>query len=99
MPKLRTKLTTCQVERAHVIVTTWMHQHYGITDPTSDSRQFYTPMLQSDFDFGMTPCPALVLELGDDWAIYAAGQCRDDLKAIGVFAEPYSGWALCLYVP
>lgn len=44
------------------------------------------------------PTPTLILEGGpEDWAIRAACELRHQFAGIGVFAEPYASYALCLY--
>jgi hypothetical protein len=44
------------------------------------------------------PTPTLLLEGGpDEWAIRAAWELMDEFARIGVFAEPYASYALCLY--
>lgn len=94
MPKLQVSEKEAQAVLG--LVTEWMHKHYGL-EADSPSREFYTPKLVQDFDWTSEPTPALVLELGDDWAIYASAALRDQARALGLFLEPYSAWALCVY--
>ena len=54
------------------------------------------PMLNMSWDWPNEPTPTILLEGGPyDWAIEAAW--LDELKALGIYAEPYAGYALCLY--
>lgn len=56
------------------------------------------PMLLMDWDWPGGPTPTVLLEGGPyDWAIEVGEAIRDRCDAIGVWCEPYSGWALCVY--
>jgi len=56
------------------------------------------PYLNPEWDWPGSPTPTIILEGGPyDWATEACDALADDMAKIGVFAEPYSGWALCLY--
>jgi len=58
------------------------------------------PVLMPKFEGCSGPVPAIVYEGGPhEWPIFV-GQDPDvheALTKIGVWCEPYSGWALCLY--
>jgi hypothetical protein len=71
--------------------------------PTGEqaARQGLGPMLRSDWDWPGKPTPTIILEGGpEDWAIRVAGSIEAvaAFRKLGIFAEPYSSWALCLYV-
>ena len=59
------------------------------------------PMLSPEWDWPSSgPTPTILLEGGPgDWAIMAAGdpEVIEQMTALGIFAEPYASYALCLY--
>lgn len=59
------------------------------------------PQLVPDWDWPSGgPTPTILLEGGpDDWAVRAAGDpdLVREFRKLGIFAEPYASYALCLY--
>lgn len=58
------------------------------------------PMLSPEWDWPGQPTPTILLEGGpEDWAYRASMNplVIRELAAVGVFAEPYAYYALCLY--
>lgn len=57
------------------------------------------PMLDMEWDWPSSgPTPTLLLEGGPDgWAYNVSFALRDEFTTLGIFAEPYAGYALCLY--
>lgn len=56
------------------------------------------PHLNPEWDWPGQPTPTILLEGGPyDWAIRVADERSSEFAAIGVFAEPYAAYALCLY--
>lgn len=101
MPATRT-LTQRQQDRAARIVAAWLGPHLGYDGPCPISREAANNatgvQLIRDWDWPSRPTPTLILEGGpEDWAIVAAAELREQLGKVGVFAEPYAAWALCLY--
>lgn len=95
------ELTQEQAEAALAQVAAWLGRRgYGGPNgepaPTGRDAAYRAegPMLVMDWDWPSRPTPTVILEGGPyDWAIEAAWS----IDVPGVFAEPYSGWALCLY--
>lgn len=97
-------LTKRQQELALKIVAGWLGPRLGHNGPAPVGPDAaYTadgPMLVSDWDWPSEPTPTILLEGGPyDWAIEVS--CDDvvcqQMRKIGVYAEPYAGYALCLY--
>lgn len=90
-------------DQAARIVAAWLGPQLGYTGPCPISeeaaRNATGVQLKRDWDWPSNgPTPTLLLEGGpEDWAILAAGELHDEFRAIGVFAEPYASYALCLY--
>lgn len=97
-------LSARKQEQALAIVAAWLGKVHHMTEdgnptPTGDhaARHALGPMLDPTWDWPSAgPTPTILLEGGPyDWAIEAAW--LDDFAKIGVYAEPYAGYALCLY--
>ncbi|MEH0110533.1 hypothetical protein V6N00_12555 [Tersicoccus sp. MR15.9] len=85
-------------------VADWLGPQLGYTGPAptgSDAaRSALGPELNMAWDWPNTPTPTILLEGGpDDWAIRAAADetLTTRFAELGVFAEPYASYALCLY--
>lgn len=86
------------------IVAKWLGPRMGHEGPaptgTDAAYSAEGPMLNPIWDWPGEPTPTILLEGGPyDWA-YEVSMHEDTLPefaAIGVFAEPYAGYALCLY--
>jgi hypothetical protein len=92
------KLSVSKQDKALALVAGWLGPRMGYDGPAPTGREeayrAQGPMLEREWDGR----PAVILEGGPyDWAIEAGSELADQFSAIGVFAEPYSGWALCLY--
>ena len=95
------KLTNRQMNRALEIVAAWMGPVLLDTvEPAPTGREAawngVGPVLFKAWDFPRNPGPAIVME-GDDWTRAFLDAHSDTLQDIGIFAEPYNDWALCLY--
>lgn len=96
-------LTAATQKKALQIVAEWLGPRMGHDGPApTGSDAAYNaegPMLSAEWDWPEDgPTPTILLEGGPhDWAIDAAWECQARMDAIGVFCEPYSGYALCLY--
>ena len=103
-------LTEEQQDQALAIVAAWLGPQLGHDGPapTGLEAAWFAdgPMLDRLWSWTKHPTcgggtPTILLEGGpDDWAIEASGDLKvvAALKKIGVFAEPYAAYALCLYV-
>jgi hypothetical protein len=99
------KLTKKQQEQALGLVAAWLGPRMGYDGPAPTgpdaSARALGPNLAPDWDWPSSgPTPTLLLEGGPfDWAVDASldDDLVGELKKIGVFAEPYAGYALCLY--
>lgn len=97
------KLTNAQQDKALAIVAKWLGPKMGYDGPAPTGveaqRNAEGPVLVRDWDWpesGATP--TILLEGGPyEWSIDAGAECREAMSAIGVFCEPYNGFALCLY--
>ncbi|GEL47072.1 hypothetical protein CHO01_21880 [Cellulomonas hominis] len=100
---METRLTSQQQDRALELVAAWLGPKLGYDGPAPTGKDAaYTasgPMLNPEWDWPSSgPTPTILLEGGpDDWAIFAAHELADQMAGIGVFAEPYACYALCLY--
>lgn len=100
------RVTKRQQEQALRAVAAWLGPRiHGGTGPAPTGRDAARhgsgPMLIPDWDWASEPTPTIILEGGPhDWPIYIVQDetVRRTLDQIGVWAEPYSGYALCLYV-
>lgn len=78
-------------------------RHPPASAPTGDDAAYRAlgPALNREWDWPSGgPTPTILLEGGPyDWAIDVSldDEMIEKFREIGVFAEPYSGWALCLY--
>lgn len=98
-------LTKKQQDQALELVAEWLGPKMGYDGPAPVGRDAANtaagPQLVRDWDWPSTgPVPTILLEGGPyDWACDVS--LDDDMirrfDEIGVFAEPYAGWALCLY--
>lgn len=97
------RLTRDQQDKALRLVAAWLGPQMGYAGPAPTGREASDraegPWLHREWDWPSEgPTPTILLEGGPhDWALEAGWQLRSDFAAIGVFAEPYAGWALCLY--
>lgn len=95
-------LTSEQQETALEIVAGWLGPRMGYDGPAPTGRDAawsaLGPMLVPDWDWPSEPTPTVILEGGPyDWAAECPWDIQDQMRAIGVFCEPYAGYALCLY--
>ena len=89
---------------ALAIIATWLGPQMGYDGPApiglEAASRALGPQLVPDWDWPGQPTPTILLEGGpDDWA-YRASMDSDVIhkfNAIGVYIEPYAGYALCLY--
>lgn len=98
-----TKLSTAKMNFALKTVAAWMGPWLNGTAepaPTGEDAAYNGtgPVLYSDWTFRDIGGPAIVMETSEDWVFDFLEKNAAVLDARGIFAEPYSGWALCLYV-
>jgi hypothetical protein len=87
------------------LVAEWLGQRMnedGSPCPTGKDAAYKAlgPMLLMDWDWPSEPTPAVILEGGpDEWAfwIVADDWFESRAKKLGVWCEPYAGYALCIY--
>jgi hypothetical protein len=98
-----TRLTTEQQTRSLDIVAAWLGPKLGHDGPAPTGEAAANvalgPMLNPEWDWPSSgPTPTILLEGGPtDWAYDAGFDLADALREVGVFAEPYAAYALCLY--
>lgn len=101
-----THLTDDQKTQALNLVAAWLgpRMDYDGPAPTGQAAAWSAqgPMLEPAWEptSGGAARPTILLEGGPhDWAVEASLDAGlvDDLAEIGVHAEPYAGYALCLY--
>ena len=99
-----TTLTTAQQDAALAIVAQWLGTAMGYDAPAPTGPDAANtgqgPMLNREWDWPNSPTPTVLLEGGPDaWAINVSHDetVRAQMREHGVYAEPWSGWALCLY--
>lgn len=98
------QLTEKQQDKALAVIAGWLGPQMGYDGPAPTGEHAANhaegPMLRRDWDWPSEPTPTILLEGGPyDWAVEVS--LDDDvvrtLRKIGVFAEPWAGYALCLY--
>lgn len=99
------RVTKRQQEQALRAVAAWLGPRMGHSGPAPTgpdaAHRGSGPMLIPDWDWPSVPTPTIILEGGPhDWAVYAPQDetVRKTFDRIGVWAEPYAGYALCLYL-
>jgi hypothetical protein len=103
----KTELTVEQQQAALDIVAKWLGPRMGYGDglPAPTGAEYANraegPMLNPAWDWPSDgPLPTILLEGGPyDWACLVSmdnAVCAE-MGEIGVFMEPYAGYALCLY--
>jgi hypothetical protein len=99
-------LTHKQQDAALAVVAKWLGPKMGYEGPapTGPAAAFKAegPVLNRTWQWSRrdTPTPTILLEGGPyDWAVVASleDEVVAELSKLGVHAEPYAGWALCLY--
>lgn len=103
MTTITETLTDWQQDAALQLVANWVGRENG-TGPAPTGEAAYAsargPMLVREWDWGTEPRPTIIMEGNiHEWAIWASADTLlvTALRACGVYAEPYSSWALCLY--
>ena len=99
----KTKVTKTQATQVLKAVATWLGtKGYGTAPgkpaPTGAEAALrgLGPQLVMDWDWPGSPTPAIILEGGPyDWAVACCAAVQAAVP--GVYVEPYSGWALCVY--
>lgn len=95
------KVTAKQAEAALAEVARQLSEKLGREVPTGEEAANHAagPMLVMDWDWPGEPTPAIICEglyIGDNGWTYALNM-EKIWDAADCFAEPYAGWALCLY--
>lgn len=99
-----TRITPSKQQAVLNIVAAWLGPRLGHDGPAPTGRDAYVsglgPLLNPTWDWSGRPTPTILLEGGlDDWA-YGVSMDADVIAKcdrLGVFIEPYSGYALSLY--
>lgn len=102
------KLSASKQAKALAVIAEWMGRiGYGTEPgkpaPTGKDAAWrgLGPMLVPDWDWPTNgPTPTILLEGGpESWAYRATGDSavHAAFTKLGIFAEPYAGYALCLY--
>lgn len=103
------KVTKTQAETALALVAAWMGKKGYSADESKPGSPAPTgpeaaqhglgPQLIMDWDWPSSgPTPTILLEGGpEDWAIEVGWDIRDEMAKIGLWSEPYAGYALCIY--
>jgi hypothetical protein len=97
-------VTKVQQKKSLAIVAAWLGKK-GMTEdgsPTPTGKEAAEraegPQLIEKWDWPNASPDTIILEGGlHGWAIRASFELASAFKKIGVFAEPYAGYALCLY--
>jgi hypothetical protein len=87
-------VTQKRAMRAFQIVREWAMRTQGYTEEELNGTDL---ALRMDWDWPSGgPTPSIIWEGGPyDWAMDLSFDVSDAIA--GIWAEPYSGWALCLY--
>lgn len=100
------KVTKTQGERVLKAVAAWMgRQGYGPElgqpVPTGEDAAYrgLGPMLNMEWSWPSNgPTPTVILEGGPyDWAVEVGWDPQFQADTKGIYTEPYSGYALCIY--
>jgi hypothetical protein len=94
------RVTKTQMRKALEIVAAWMGSKEGTTAlPTGPdaARRGIGPDLVPDWDWSGRPTPTVILEANWDWTFSASSELQAEFTKIGLWAEPYSSFALSLY--
>lgn len=99
------RVTKRQQEQALRAVAAWLGPQMGHAGPAPTgpgaARHASGPMLVPEWDWPSVPTPTILLEGGPhDWAIRVGEDeaVRAAFDRIGIWAEPYASYALCLYL-
>lgn len=86
------------------VIARWMGPLLGCDGPAPTGREAAYrgagPMLNVAWEWPGRPTPTILLEGGPyDWAIDASfdEQVIAEMRGLGLWCEPYAGYALCLY--
>lgn len=101
----KTKVTKTAQKKVLALVAEWLGPRMGYEGPAPTGEQAANrgegPVLRPEWDWPSSgPTPTILLEGGPyDWAVEVSMDSAVVAKAraLGVFIEPYAGYALCLY--